>query len=56
MLVKMESMGGRKPGQLLSTVTEFFLASMEETLSFHFMQHLLPTLRRQLGEVEHTDP
>ncbi len=40
MLVKMESMGGRKSSQFLSAVTEFFPAGLENLLFHYFFMHI----------------
>ncbi len=57
-LIKMETMGGRKPSQLLHAMLEFCPVGMEKHLSFHYlyMQQLPQALRTQLGEVQPGDP
>jgi hypothetical protein len=57
-LIKMESLGGRKPSQLLYAMLEFCPVGMEKHLSFHYlyMQRLPQALRTQLGEVQPGDP
>jgi hypothetical protein len=57
-LIKMETMGGRKPSQLLHAMLEFCPVGMEKHLSFHYlyMQWLPQALRTQLDEVQPGDP
>ncbi len=56
--MKMETLGGRKPSQLLHAMLEFCPLGMERHLSFHyfFMQRLPQALQTQLGEVQPGDP